>query len=326
MYINKYLQICLMVVSLFMLHISGYGQRDTTIAIRDGSWHSASSWNTNRVPSNNTFVVIPDSVQITIESHIGGQSSPLNNMMVVVYGSLFVSGGQKIYLGCESGIQVLRDANIEASNNGARIYFCGDDVWRGGVGVQQGPFNIPSTLPVELIYFNVEKHSSGAMLSWATASEQNNDFFIIEKTSNNDMKFEYLATIQGNGNSNIVQQYNFIDNYSDNTQVYYRLSQYDFDGSYKELGIISFEDNLESENPKLQFQNPISQNDILHIKVNREFAGQISIFTIDGRHVHSIYDSFGTNHLLSIPDLSKGTYLIITNDNQKKTTHKLMVL
>lgn len=55
-------------------------------------------------------------------------------------------------------------------------------------------------LPVQLIDFSGHCSNTGANLSWSTASEVNNDYFILERSS--DMEnFEYVTQIDGNGNS-----------------------------------------------------------------------------------------------------------------------------
>src|SRR5690606_35989287 len=40
----------------------------------------------------------------------------------------------------------------------------------------------PVFLPVEMLYFDVEKNGTDALLQWGTASEKNNDRFEIERS------------------------------------------------------------------------------------------------------------------------------------------------
>lgn len=84
-------------------------------------------------------------------------------------------------------------------------------------------------LPVELLYFVVNSNK----LEWATASEINNDKFIIEKSVDGKNWSEYV-TINGNGNSNrvILYQYVVLEGY------YYKLKQIDFDGTTTHTNVV----------------------------------------------------------------------------------------
>ena len=73
---------------------------------------------------------------------------------------------------------------------------------------------------------------------WSTASEENNDYFILER-SNDGNTWESIATINGNGSTTMKQNYVFDDfEYIKDQINYYQLKQYDFDGNYKPSKII----------------------------------------------------------------------------------------
>lgn len=78
-------------------------------------------------------------------------------------------------------------------------------------------------LPITLLEF---KGKCGA-LEWATLSEVNNDYFIIE-TSVTGEYWVKLDTIKGKGNSHNVTKYYYFD--TPDKSKYYRLGQVDYDG------------------------------------------------------------------------------------------------
>jgi len=88
----------------------------------------------------------------------------------------------------------------------------------------------PSTLPVNLVKLTTSCQNSTAAIYWQTASETNNDYFVIEKRNSNNEFYE-IGRIDGAGNSNSVIDYMFIDNNLLPGDNYYRLSQVDFDGT-----------------------------------------------------------------------------------------------
>jgi hypothetical protein len=80
---------------------------------------------------------------------------------------------------------------------------------------------------------------------WSTASETNNDYFIVYK-SYDAFNFEELGFVDGNGNSSRVINYSIYDNDIDHKYdvIYYKLKQVDFDGVFKEYPTIAVKNNI----------------------------------------------------------------------------------
>lgn len=94
-----------------------------------------------------------------------------------------------------------------------------------------GSLNMP--LPIDLTYFNVICKNNHFILNWETASETNNDYFIIEKKIDN-FNFGPYKIIDGQGTVNQKTNYSTsISNLNNFQNVYFRLKQVDFDGKYK---------------------------------------------------------------------------------------------
>ena len=92
----------------------------------------------------------------------------------------------------------------------------------------------PSTpLPVTWLYFTAKPGDNLIKLAWATASEDNNDGFEVYR-STNQYDFEKIGWVDGNGNSNVINAYGYIDkNAKPGINYYYRLHQIDFNGNYE---------------------------------------------------------------------------------------------
>ena len=89
---------------------------------------------------------------------------------------------------------------------------------------------IVNPLPVTLLNFDVEAFGDDALVTWSTASEENNDFFSIER-SLDGVEYERIGTIKGSGTTHSVKAYQFVDEDLDAGVYYYRLKQTDFDGT-----------------------------------------------------------------------------------------------
>jgi len=88
-----------------------------------------------------------------------------------------------------------------------------------------------SPLPVHLTFFNAKLNNDQVELTWETASELDNDFFTIEKTSDLE-SFEEVVKRDGQGTTHNVHRYSAVDYYPYFGRSYYRLRQTDFDGKY----------------------------------------------------------------------------------------------
>lgn len=86
------------------------------------------------------------------------------------------------------------------------------------------------TLPVELLKFTATPIGRNVILEWSTASEINNDYFRIERSSDG-VEFNEIGIVQGNGNSTMTHFYEFTDEAPPTGTAYYRLAQTDYDGT-----------------------------------------------------------------------------------------------
>jgi hypothetical protein len=93
----------------------------------------------------------------------------------------------------------------------------------------------PNFLPVELLSFKAECVGEGVQLTWLTASELNNDYFLVEH-STDGVEFDALGIVQGSGTTNLLSSYEFLHEHRENETRYYRLVQNDYNGVYTVYG------------------------------------------------------------------------------------------
>ncbi|GAB4301191.1 MAG: hypothetical protein Kow0068_24210 [Marinilabiliales bacterium] len=126
-------------------------------------------------------------------------------------------------------------------------------------------FTIASTssstpLPVELLNFYANVNNNKVFLYWSTASENNNDYFIVQRLTNG-IDFENLAFIKGHGTTNILQNYTAVDYTPCFGKSYYRLQQVDINGKTSYSEIINVYIGRNESLPVLQiFPNPAKTN------------------------------------------------------------------
>jgi len=101
-------------------------------------------------------------------------------------------------------------------------------------------FTLSSPLPIELIKWEVVYKGAHTQLAWTTASETNNHFFRIQRSSNG-IEWKSIATILGAGNSTRYIHYYEVDDEPIEDKAYYRLEQVDYDGTntYSSIQVVS---------------------------------------------------------------------------------------
>jgi hypothetical protein len=95
-------------------------------------------------------------------------------------------------------------------------------------------------LPVTLTSFNAAAQGTGVALNWATASEQHNAGFEVQRSADGAV-FAPLATVAGQGTTQSAHTYSYFDAAPLRTTGYYRLKQLDTDGTfaYSPVAVVS---------------------------------------------------------------------------------------
>jgi hypothetical protein len=104
------------------------------------------------------------------------------------------------------------------------------------------PTDTDPTLPVSFLSFTGKKSANGVALNWATASEQNNDYFEVSRSTDGN-NFTFVGKVSGKGNASEVSNYSLIDRTPSSGINFYRLKQVDKDGTsslYKEVIPVDF--------------------------------------------------------------------------------------
>lgn len=130
-------------------------------------------------------------------------------------------------------------------------------------------------LPVELSYFAGSSQGNTNVLQWKTQTELNNDFFVLE-TSTDASNWMELSRIDGAGTSHNSLSYTYQHTNFAKTTNYYRLKQVDFDGGYKYNGIVVINNAKDKEIKAVRILNILGQ------EVGEDHPGIKIIYYSDG--------------------------------------------
>lgn len=141
-------------------------------------------------------------------------------------------------------------------------------------------------LPVELLSFQGKKEENFIRLNWQTANEENNLGFEIQK-SNNGTDWTILDWVDGNGTSNQIYQYNYLDKYPFLEDNYYRLKQLDLDGRHTFSNIIVIRNNENDIDIKVTPNPSNGEFEVIILNPHKEKM-KITLYDNTG---HVIWDS-----------------------------------
>ncbi len=183
------------------------------------------------------------------------------------------------------------------------------------------------TLPVELTSYTAKFENKGVVNSWTTASEYNNEYFIIEK-SKDAQSFEKVGKIDGAGNSNVERTYSFIDMNPYSGISYYRLSQIDFDGRIIYSNILSI-NYLKEKRPIVRlYPNPSDGVITLAFDDFKDDDIDVRIYDISGKIIMSRYIRIMENNntaQINLNGILQGEYFISYTSNSNTGTRRFFI-
>ncbi len=166
------------------------------------------------------------------------------------------------------------------------------------------------TLPIEMTSFYGTCKDNVSELKWSTATELNNDYFLLEQ-SVNGVDFETVAQIEGAGTS--TSEVNYQARVSADNGSYYRLKQVDFDGQSDQTDVIY----VACTRPDVEvFPNPFENNVVVKLDKSATRKPHIKIRDLNGKEVFmlTVEEMNQTEVVLDLKSLNSGMYIVEISD------------
>ena len=187
--------------------------------------------------------------------------------------------------------------------------------------------SINEPLPVTLTDFTARLDDTGVRLDWTTSSEINSDYFAVER-STDGYSYEPLARSKAAGESQIEQNYLYIDEGVTNRLagiVYYRLHMVDFDGSSEYSPVVAV--SLKGERPLLVYAD--HRDGTFKLFATLPEAGYtVQVSDLLGDIVYETYLPVQPNvreYLLPVPPLAQSVYTLRCRGDQDTFVRKFRV-
>ena len=315
------------IILFSLLILSSLNSFSTKItSISSGDWSQGSTWDLNRVPSCEDTIIIDATHKVDISSLVNLKHCN-NKISILIEGILYFSNkGAKLHLPENAFINISQTGLLDGSSykgSENHIKFGNAKVWESKDGPQTGVSFGTAPLPIKLITFNATAKGNSVVLNWQTATEINNDYFTIERSTDAD-NWEEILYIAGAGNSNKTETYTSTDLNPLNGTVYYRLKQTDFDGKFEYFNVVAVNLEKESTHKIAVYPNPANANTSVAVEhnFNENSTITISVKNIEGKEMTSFVSG---NTKTAIEGLPKGLYFVTVSTANSQQTEKLII-
>lgn len=169
---------------------------------------------------------------------------------------------------------------------------------------------LATVLPIDLLHFRGHNEGARNVLEWATASEQDNDHFTVERSSDG-AEFRPIGTVPAAGNSNSLTEYLLPDETPDAGLNYYRLVQTGVDGGTSISGTIAV---LSLPGDGVQVvPNPAAGTARYRLPMGTWLPAELVVRDLAGRPVRRIPVN-DLNGTLDLIGLAPGSYMVVLDD------------
>ena len=176
-----------------------------------------------------------------------------------------------------------------------------------------------ATLPVTLVSYTAKIQHNNVVLNWKTASETNNSYFVVDK-STDGKNFGEITKV--NAKSANGADYVYTDYHAINGTNYYRLTQVDLDGKTTDLGVKAVKTSFSTDDVQV-YPNPAT--DVVNINLEAGMYAKATLLDINGRVIRTL--SIAKVQNIATIDLSKvapGSYLLQLTGTNTKTIRKVI--
>jgi len=176
--------------------------------------------------------------------------------------------------------------------------------------------NCLAALPIKLLSFTGRNVNSINELLWRTATEENSDFFEIQK-STDGVNFVRIGGVDAAGTSLTTLSYTFEDTTPALGNNYYRLRMVDLDGTFEYSKVVQIATRIKDHIAVY----PVPVNDVLYLVYDSDNTGTIQINVVNSvgqtllTRTENTTQGFN-NFEMEMSQLAAGTYLVqITDEN-----------
>jgi hypothetical protein len=254
-------------------------------------------------------IVVKNGGRLDVDTklNIGSTAGCGHTLILESGGTLNIAGGTPERLNI-CGVEIARGgtAGCNPYPDGP-VPYCEDGPgFTGPVGFDETGVN--GTLPVTLLYFNVSPTRDNKVnINWATATEENANYFSVERSANG-IDFTEIGRLNAAGDSQAKKEYALVDDQPLIGRTYYRLKEVDFDGRVEHFNMRFID--VHGVKAISVFPNPILPDEKITLSLNfsNDEKAFVRILDVAGHEIKRFSFS-GTESQLPFKP-AKGSYIV----------------
>jgi len=240
------------------------------------------------------------------------------------------TAGARIENDINAGVYIFYVADEPTASNWTNYT---DIIYTGGTGSVEGIdgiyeyATIPSTsvLPVQFAKYDVQCNDKGAIITWATATEQNSNRFEIQR-STDGINWTTIDNVVAVGNSNDQKNYQYLD--LNGGTAFYRIRQVDNDGRFVYTAV------KRTDCKKTQYDvalYPVPAKDNLSVVIRSDNASRTELQIMDmlGKTLQRVpaqINRGNNNFNLNVSELPAGQYMLVGSDPSIQINKKFTII
>jgi hypothetical protein len=183
-----------------------------------------------------------------------------------------------------------------------------------------GSINTP--LPVHFSAFDAYADGCKVQLNWSTAMETNNDYFLVEHSTDGRI-FAEVTRVASAGNSMETQHYSTIDEHPEDGLNYYRIRQVDLDGKHTATHVQQVYIHC-NDNDAIKVFPTVSNNTVNVILPKHYEDATITVLNMLGQKVNAPVEKTNGIYRISIAPLAAAMYIIQVQKGEEVNTFKII--
>ena len=185
---------------------------------------------------------------------------------------------------------------------------------------------VDAPLPVELVSFKGELFGTSNLLTWSTATEENTEWHIVERSIDGGKDWMEVGRLAAAGTSHVILDYKLEDK-SPMAKSYYRLRSVDFDRSENISSIVYLE--RQANQFDIVAIHPVPANNRVSVEFENAGSSRVQVQVVDllGRLLHqeTIATESGLNsYQLDVSQWANGVYFINLDNGLESRTKRMV--
>ncbi len=212
--------------------------------------------------------------------------------------------------------------------SGTLYRFSDSNALQDGRRFTLGTINMSGTpLPVELLSFEGSALSaSTALLEWRTATERNNDYFTVERSTDAE-EWSRVGVQDGAGNSTTELNYSMVDPAAPGGLCYYRLQQTDLDGTSIWSDVVSVRFSEVSGTRPHAYPNPSEGPVVVVLPDELDDAVGFALIDGKGRSIPIGFQKIGPGRYRVDPGpVTSGTYVLQATRPSQEVAYSIRIM